>query len=117
MTSGSNCRHLKRPETEGVSRSIELAYQITPPKLQHFPWLGHASIETTNTYVEIDLEMKRKTLQSCEKLLPKKGKHGPSWQRKNDILSWLSALYLCAALRRGLPDCKRESRLKQGFRM
>jgi hypothetical protein len=31
-----NCRHLKRPETEGVSRSIELAYQITPPKLQHF---------------------------------------------------------------------------------
>jgi hypothetical protein len=30
-------------------------------------WLGHASIETTNTYVEIDFEMKRKTLQSCEK--------------------------------------------------
>jgi site-specific recombinase XerD len=55
-------------------------------------WLGHASIETTNTYVEIDLEMKRKTLQSCEKLLPKKGKHGPSWQRENDIMSWLSEL-------------------------
>src|SRR5271166_2481953 len=36
MTSGSNCRHLKRPETEGVSRSIELAHRITPPKLQHF---------------------------------------------------------------------------------
>src|ERR1700730_2707403 len=35
MTSASNCRHLRR-ETEGVSRSIELAYQITPPKLQHF---------------------------------------------------------------------------------
>ncbi len=29
-------------------------------------WLGHASIETTNGYVEIDLEMKRKTLQSSE---------------------------------------------------
>jgi site-specific recombinase XerD len=55
-------------------------------------WLGHASIETTNTYVEIDFKMKRKTLQSSEKLLPKKGKHGPSWQRKNDILSWLSEL-------------------------
>ena len=55
-------------------------------------WLGHASIETTNTYVEIDLEMKRKTLQSCEKLLPKKARHGPSWQRNNDILSWLSEL-------------------------
>ena len=55
-------------------------------------WLGHASIETTNTYVEIDLEMKRKTLQSCENLLPKKARHGPSWQRNNDILSWLSEL-------------------------
>jgi hypothetical protein len=32
--------------------------------------LGHASIETTHGYVEIDLEMKRKTLRSCEKLLP-----------------------------------------------
>jgi integrase len=55
-------------------------------------WLGHASIETTNGYVEIDLEMKRKTLQSCEKLLSKKGKQGPSWQRNNDMLSWLSKL-------------------------
>lgn len=33
-------------------------------------WLGHASIKTTNGYVEIDLEMKRKTLQSAEKLSP-----------------------------------------------
>jgi site-specific recombinase XerD len=55
-------------------------------------WLGHASIETTNGYVEIDLEMKRKTLQSCEKLLPKKSRLGPSWERNNDILSWLSEL-------------------------
>jgi hypothetical protein len=62
-------------------------------------WLGDASIETTNGYVEIDLEMKRETLQSCEKLLPKKGKHGRSWQRNNDILSWLSKLQLCSALR------------------
>ena len=36
MTSGSNCRHLKITETEAVSRSIESAYQITPPKLHHF---------------------------------------------------------------------------------
>jgi site-specific recombinase XerD len=55
-------------------------------------WLGHASLETTNSYVEIDLETKRKTLQSCEKLLPKKGRRGPSWQRNNDILAWLSRL-------------------------
>lgn len=55
-------------------------------------WLGHASIETTHGYVELDLEMKRKTLQSCEKVLPKSGKHGPSWQRDPDILAWLASL-------------------------
>ena len=55
-------------------------------------WLGHASIETTNGYVEIDLEMKRKTLQSAEKLIPKQGKGGRSWQKSPDILSWLSGL-------------------------
>lgn len=55
-------------------------------------WLGHASIDTTHGYVELDLEMKRKTLQSCEKMLPKSGKYGPSWQRNPDILAWLSRI-------------------------
>jgi len=55
-------------------------------------WLGHASIETTHEYVEIDLEMKRKTLQSAENLLPKTGKQGPSWKRDPDVLEWLSNL-------------------------
>lgn len=55
-------------------------------------WMGHSSIETTNTYVEIDLEMKRKTLQSAEKLLPAKGKGRPSWRQNRDIMSWLSSL-------------------------
>ena len=55
-------------------------------------WLGHASIETTNLYIEIDLEMKQKTLQSCEKLLPKTGERGPSWQKDPSVLDWLSTL-------------------------
>jgi len=55
-------------------------------------WLGHASIETTNTYVEIDLEMKRKTLRSCEKLIPKKKKGAAAWRSDNDILAWLEKL-------------------------
>ena len=55
-------------------------------------WLGHASIETTNGYVEIDLEMKRKTLRAAEKLIPKKGKHGGSWRADDPLLSWLAAL-------------------------
>ena len=55
-------------------------------------WLGHASIETTNGYVEIDLDMKRKTLRAAEKLIPTEGKGGRSWKKSPDILSWLSRL-------------------------
>ena len=55
-------------------------------------WLGHASIETTMIYVEMDLEMKRKTLKSCENLLPPSKEGGPSWKRRKDILDWLSEL-------------------------
>lgn len=55
-------------------------------------WLGHASIETTNGYVEIDLEMKRKTLQSAEKLVAVHTRRTVSWKKKPDILSWLSGL-------------------------
>lgn len=28
-------------------------------------WLGHVQLATTHTYVEIDLEMKRKALAAC----------------------------------------------------
>jgi site-specific recombinase XerD len=55
-------------------------------------WLGHASIETTNSYVEIDLEMKRKTLQSSEKLIPPKTKRGCSWHDDDNLLAWLAKL-------------------------
>lgn len=55
-------------------------------------WLGHSSIETTNLYIEIDLEMKRKTLQATEKLLPKTSKKGPPWRREPSILEWLKDL-------------------------
>jgi site-specific recombinase XerD len=55
-------------------------------------WLGHASIETTNGYVEIDLEMKRKTLQSAEKLIPKRATARTPWQKNDELLSWLNSL-------------------------
>jgi hypothetical protein len=55
-------------------------------------WLGHASIETPNGYVEIDLEMKRKTLRSAEKLIPAKATGRRSWQKDDELLSWLSKL-------------------------
>src|SRR5260221_8557086 len=37
MTSGSNCRHLNKPQTEDASRSILPAYHRMTVKLQHFP--------------------------------------------------------------------------------
>lgn len=55
-------------------------------------WLGHASIETTNTYVEIDLEMKRKTLRSAEKLISAKPGHKCPWRTDDKLLSWLATL-------------------------
>ncbi|MCP5521859.1 MAG: site-specific integrase [Verrucomicrobiales bacterium] len=55
-------------------------------------WLGHASIETTNTYVEIDLEMKRKTLRAAEKLLPVQSGRKGSWQEDDQLMAWLSKL-------------------------
>jgi hypothetical protein len=36
MTSGSNCRHLNRPQTEEAKRSIRPAYHRVTVKLQHF---------------------------------------------------------------------------------
>ena len=55
-------------------------------------WLGHASIETTNGYVEIDLEMKCKTLKSAEKLIPAKAGRKCSWLDDDKLLSWLAKL-------------------------
>jgi len=54
-------------------------------------WLGHASITTTNRYIEIDLAMKRKALETCEV-----GASGAppeaSWRSDVDILAWLESL-------------------------
>jgi integrase/recombinase XerD len=50
-------------------------------------WLGHASIETTNVYAEIDLEMKAKALKMCEA----KGKQ-KHWRNNPDLLAFLSQL-------------------------
>jgi hypothetical protein len=37
MTSGSNCRHLNKSQTEEARRSIRQAYHGMTSKLQHFP--------------------------------------------------------------------------------
>jgi site-specific recombinase XerD len=59
-------------------------------------WLGHANINTTHIYVEIDMEMKRRMLQKAGAPAVKK----PLPWQKPDVLQWLRALpkmpQLCA---------------------
>ncbi len=51
-------------------------------------WLGHADINTTHIYVEIDMEMKRRMLQKATAPLVN---NDLPWQRP-DVLQWLATL-------------------------
>lgn len=52
-------------------------------------WLGHVSINTTNIYVEVDLEMKAKALACCEVTSKKTKKH---WRDDKTLMSFLDSL-------------------------
>jgi len=52
-------------------------------------WLGHASIETTHRYIEIDLQMKRAAIEACEP--PGLSSLPPAW-KDPDLLTWLDGL-------------------------
>lgn len=52
-------------------------------------WLGHVSLDTTNIYAEVDLEMKFKALAQCEISGPAK-KH-KSWHNVG-LMAFLRAL-------------------------
>ena len=52
-------------------------------------WLGHAKLETTHRYAEIDLAMKRKALKSCE---VKNRCSSNRWHSDSDIIAWLESL-------------------------
>jgi site-specific recombinase XerD len=54
-------------------------------------WLGHVNLDTTHTYVEIDLEMKRKALSSCAPVC-KSDKLQHLIRQNNDIICWLESL-------------------------
>lgn len=61
---------------------------VDPLTIAH--WLGHASVNTTNRYVAIDLEMKRKALAKAQP--PSAPARRPAWRRNATILQWLEAL-------------------------
>ncbi len=54
-------------------------------------WLGHASVETTNRYAAVDLEMKRAAIAKARPI----GRLDPAvaaWKTDRTILQWLEAL-------------------------
>ena len=53
-------------------------------------WLGHASINTTNRYASIDLDMKREAINKIE--LTANSKVIASWRSDASILKWLESL-------------------------
>jgi integrase/recombinase XerD len=57
-------------------------------------WLGHADINTTHIYIELDMDMKRKMLEKAD--APKIKKKVP-WQ-KPSILQWLDQLTQASVL-------------------
>jgi site-specific recombinase XerD len=52
-------------------------------------WLGHVSLNTTNVYAEVDLEMKAKALSKCEVSEAQPQKH---WRNNVALLQFLRAL-------------------------
>ena len=54
-------------------------------------WLGHASVNTTNKYLAVDLEAKREALAKAKPLL--QGRRRPSkWHRDRNLIAWLEKL-------------------------
>ncbi len=52
-------------------------------------WMGHVSLDTTNIYAEIDLEMKAAALARCE---VKGVKPGRRWKEDKGIMAFLRGL-------------------------
>lgn len=52
-------------------------------------WLGHVSIDTTNIYAEVDLEMKAKALARCEIVAEKRTR---PWRSDTTLMAFLKAL-------------------------
>lgn len=54
-------------------------------------WLGHASVETTNRYVVVDLEAKRAALEKARPFMEPSAALS-TWRTDTSVLAWLEAL-------------------------
>jgi integrase/recombinase XerD len=53
-------------------------------------WLGHVSLNTTNIYAEVDLEMKAKALACCE--ISGSEQVGKLWHENRGVMNFLKNL-------------------------
>jgi len=53
-------------------------------------WLGHSDLSTTNRYATIDLDMKRKAIESLKPVQAQQLRTEP-WHRDSTILEWLES--------------------------
>jgi site-specific recombinase XerD len=53
-------------------------------------WLGHVSIDTTNVYAEVDLEMKGRALAKCDVGTPERQPR--HWSKDRELMSFLRSL-------------------------
>lgn len=54
-------------------------------------WLGHVSVNTTNKYATMDLEMKRQAMEKARPLTDGNPSRG-EWKQNPDLLTWLESL-------------------------
>jgi site-specific recombinase XerD len=93
----ANIASLKTPSLKGKRTSPHTIRHTTATHLLRAgvdintirAWLGHASINTTNIYAEIDLEMKAKALALCEVRRAHKAIHP---KKDPNLMSFLKAL-------------------------
>jgi integrase/recombinase XerD len=53
-------------------------------------WLVHVSIDTTNVYAEVDLEMKAQALAACDR--GRKGRERKMWRTNPRVMEFLRSL-------------------------
>jgi integrase/recombinase XerD len=54
-------------------------------------WLGHASVNTTNKYLTLDLEAKREAITKAKPQI-KRELHSAKWRHDADLIAWLETL-------------------------
>lgn len=54
-------------------------------------WMGHVSIDTTNIYAEIDLEVKTRALAACE-TDQRRRRQRKNWKDDRSLLAFLNSL-------------------------